>query len=157
MNRWPALLRCCNDGLIEIDNLAAERALRRGATGRRNCLFVGADSGSERVAVIYSLRGTAKLNGVDPEAWLRHVLTHIADHPSTVLTTSCPGIARPSWRGPANSPLPSGVITSSGNAVANSRRCLVDAYPSDTDLTVIEHLAQDELQRNQSTSRRCHY
>jgi transposase len=78
---WPALARYCDDGSIEIDNSAAERALRGVAIGRRNYLFAGADSGGERAAAIYSLIGTAKLNGVDPEAWLRHVLAHIADHP----------------------------------------------------------------------------
>jgi hypothetical protein len=51
------------------------------AIGRRNYLFAGADSGGERATAICSLIGTAKLNGVDPEAWLRHGLTHIADHP----------------------------------------------------------------------------
>jgi hypothetical protein len=81
LNLWPALTRYCDDGQIEIDNSAAERALRGIAIGRRNYLFAGADSGGERAAAIYSLVGTAKLNGVDPEAWLRHVLTHIADHP----------------------------------------------------------------------------
>jgi transposase len=81
LNLWQALARYCDDGVIEIDNSAAERALRGVAIGRRNYLFAGADSGGERVASIYSLIGTAKLNGVDPEAWLRHVLTHIADHP----------------------------------------------------------------------------
>lgn len=78
---WPALLRYCDDGAIEIDNPAAECALRGVAIGRRNYLFAGADSGGERTAAIYSLIGAAKLNGVDPEAWLRHVLTHIADNP----------------------------------------------------------------------------
>jgi transposase len=78
---WPALLRYCDNGAIEIDNSAAERALRGVAIGRRNYLFAGADSGGERAAAIYSLIGTAKLNGVDPEAWLRHVLKYIADHP----------------------------------------------------------------------------
>jgi transposase len=81
LNLWPALLRYCDDGAIEIDNSAAERALRGIAIGRRNYLFAGADSGGERAAAIYSLIGLAKLNGVDPEAWLRHVLTQIADHP----------------------------------------------------------------------------
>ena len=81
LNLWPALLRYCDDGIIEIDNSAAERALRGVAIGRRNYLFAGADSGGERAAAIYSLIGTAKLNSVDPEAWLRHVLAHIAEHP----------------------------------------------------------------------------
>src|SRR5450830_1052706 len=81
LNLWPALLRYCDNGIIEIDNSAAERALRGVAIGRRNYLFAGADSGGERAAAIYSLIGTARLNGVDPEAWLRHVLTHIAEHP----------------------------------------------------------------------------
>ncbi len=81
LNLWPALTRYCDDGAIEIDNSAAERALRGVAIGRRNYLFAGADSGGERAAAIYSLIGTAKLNGIDPEAWLRHVLAHIADHP----------------------------------------------------------------------------
>lgn len=80
LNLWPALVRYCDDGMIEIDNSAAERALRGVAIGRRNYLFAGADTGGERAAAIYSLIGTAKLNGVDPEAWLRHVLAHIADH-----------------------------------------------------------------------------
>jgi transposase len=81
LNLWPALSRYCDDGRIEIDNMAAERALRGVAIGRRNYMFFGADSGGERAAAMYSLIGTAKLNGVDPEAWLRHVLAHIADHP----------------------------------------------------------------------------
>jgi transposase len=81
LNLWPALTRYCNDGRIEIDNSAAERALRGVAIGRRNYLFAGADTGGERAAAIYSLIGTAKPNGVDPEARLRHVLTYIADDP----------------------------------------------------------------------------
>jgi hypothetical protein len=78
---WPALTRYCNDGRIEIDNSAAERALRGVALGRRNYLFAGFDAGGAHAAAIYSLIGTAKLNGVDPQAWLTHVLTYIADHP----------------------------------------------------------------------------
>jgi hypothetical protein len=77
---WPALTRYADDGRIEIDNSAAERALRGVALGRRNFLFAGADSGGEQAAAIYSLVGTA-LNGVDPEVWLRHVLANIAEHP----------------------------------------------------------------------------
>jgi hypothetical protein len=70
-----------DDGAIEIDNSAAERALRGVALGRKNFLLVGADSGGERAAAMYSLIGTAKLNGMDPEAYLRHVLGRIAEHP----------------------------------------------------------------------------
>jgi hypothetical protein len=80
LNLWPAPARYCDDGQIEIDNSTAERALRGIAIGRRNYLFAGADSGGEHAAAIYSLIGTAKLNGVDAEAWLRHVPAHIADH-----------------------------------------------------------------------------
>lgn len=80
MNRWEALTRYCDDGQLEIDNLPVERALRGVAIGRRNYLFAGVDSGGERAAAIYSLVGTAKLNGIDPEAYLRYVLTRIADH-----------------------------------------------------------------------------
>jgi transposase len=80
LNRWEALTRYCDDGRLEIDNLPVERALRGVAIGRRNYLFAGADSGGERAAVIYSLIGTAKLNDIDPEAYLRFVLARIADH-----------------------------------------------------------------------------
>ena len=81
LNRWAALTRYCDDGTLEIDNSAAERALRGVALGRRNYLFAGANSGGERAAAIYTLVGTAKLNGIDPEAYLRHVLGCIAEHP----------------------------------------------------------------------------
>ncbi|NEX64923.1 IS66 family transposase [Noviherbaspirillum galbum] len=81
LNRWPALTRYSDDGIIEIDNSAAERSLRGVALGRKNYLFAGADSGGERAAAMYSLIGTAKLNGIDPQAYLHHVLGRIADHP----------------------------------------------------------------------------
>lgn len=79
--RWTALTRYVRDGRIEIDNNTAERALRVVALGRKNYLFAGSDSGGERAAAIYSLVGTAKLNGLDPQAYLRHVLERIAEHP----------------------------------------------------------------------------
>jgi hypothetical protein len=78
---WDALVRFCDDGRIEIDNNSAERALRCVAIGRKNYLFAGSDRGGERAATFYSLIGTAKLNGLDPEAYLRELLTRIADHP----------------------------------------------------------------------------
>jgi transposase len=81
LSRWVALTRYCNDGRLEIDNNAVERAIRPLALGRKNYLFAGSDAGGERAAAIYSLIETAKLNGLDPEAYLRDVLTRIADHP----------------------------------------------------------------------------
>ncbi len=80
LTRWRALVRYTDDGLLEIDNNPAERALRCVALGRKNYLFAGADSGGERAAAIYSLIGSAKLNGIDPELYLRTVLARIADH-----------------------------------------------------------------------------
>lgn len=79
--RWPALTRYVEDGAIELDNNAAERALRGVALGRSNYLFMGSDAGGERAAALYSLVETAKLNGLDPEGYLRDVLGRIADHP----------------------------------------------------------------------------
>jgi transposase len=81
LDRWSALLPFCADGRIEMENNAAERALRAVALGRKNYLFAGSDAGGERAAVIYSLLGSAKLNGIDPEAYLSSVLRCIADHP----------------------------------------------------------------------------
>jgi transposase len=78
---WTALTRYCDDGRIEMDNNAAERELRAVALGRKNWLFAGSDSGGERAAAFYSLINTAKLNGLDPEAYLREVFTRIAEHP----------------------------------------------------------------------------
>lgn len=81
LTRWQALTRYRDDGRIEMDNNAAERALRGVALGRGNYLFMGSDAGGDRAAAIYSLVETAKLNGMDPEAYLREVLGRIADHP----------------------------------------------------------------------------
>ena len=72
--------RCCDDGRIEIDNNAAERSPRTVALGRKNYLVAGSDAGGERAAAIYSLIGGAKLNGLDPGAYLRNVLSRIAHH-----------------------------------------------------------------------------
>jgi hypothetical protein len=81
LSNWAALTRYCEDGRLEADNNAAERALRAVALGRKNWLFAGSDDGGERAAAIYTLIGTAKLNEIDPEAYLRYVLGRIADHP----------------------------------------------------------------------------
>jgi transposase len=79
--RWDALQRYVDDGRLEMDNNAAERSLRAVSLGRKNYLFAGSDSGGERAAAVYSLIGTAKLNGLDPESYLREVLCRIAEHP----------------------------------------------------------------------------
>ena len=83
LNQWQALVYYCDDGRAEIDNNLAENALRGVALGRKNYMFLGADSGGDRAATMYSLIVSAKLNGIDPQACLRHVLTHIADYPIT--------------------------------------------------------------------------
>ena len=79
--RWEALTRYLDDGRLEISNNAAERAIRPLALGRKNYMFAGSDAGGERAAAIYTLVETAKLNGLDPEAYLRELLGRIADHP----------------------------------------------------------------------------
>ena len=80
LSRWQALTRYLDDGRLAIDNNAAERLIRPLALGRKNWLFAGSDAGGERAAAIYSLIETTKLNRLDPEAYLRHVLERIADH-----------------------------------------------------------------------------
>ncbi len=80
--RWTALTRCFADGRLGLDNNPAERALRGVAIGRKNYLFAGSDAGGRRAAAMYSLIETAKLNGVNPQAYLADVLARIADHPA---------------------------------------------------------------------------
>lgn len=79
--RWDALTCYVDDGRLEISNNAAENAIRPIAVGRKNWLFAGSDAGGERAAMFYTLIGTAKLSGVEPEAYLRDVLTRIGEHP----------------------------------------------------------------------------
>lgn len=81
LTRWPALLRYTTDGRLDMTNNAAERAIRPIAIGRKNWTFAGSDDGGRRAALMYTLIETAKLNGVDPEAYLRAVIGRIADHP----------------------------------------------------------------------------
>jgi len=82
LKRWPAFTRFLDDGRICLSNNAAERALRGIALGRKSWLFAGSDRGGQRAAAVYSLIVTAKLNNVDPQAWLADVLARIADHPA---------------------------------------------------------------------------
>jgi len=90
LKRWPAFTRFLEDGRICLTNNAAERALRGVALGRRAWLFAGSDRGGERAAAIYTLIVTAKLNGLDPRAWLADVLRRIADHPASRLDELLP-------------------------------------------------------------------
>jgi transposase len=78
LTRWDALVRYCADGRLAIDNNVAERSLRGVALTRKNFLFLGSDAGGERAAVIYTVLETAKLNGLDPEAYLARVLERLA-------------------------------------------------------------------------------
>jgi transposase len=80
-SRWTALTRYIDDGRLEMSNNAAERAIRPLALGRTNYLFAGSDEGGRRAAIIYTLIETARLNDVEPEAWLADVIARIADHP----------------------------------------------------------------------------
>ena len=90
LKRWPAFTRFLDDGRICLTNNAAERALRGIALGRRAWLFAGSDRGGERAAAMYTLIGTAKLNDVDPQAWLADILGRIADHPAARLAELLP-------------------------------------------------------------------
>src|SRR5881409_3081822 len=90
LNHWKALTRFLGDGRICLSNNAAERALRGVAIGRKSWLFAGSDRGGERAAAMFTLIETAKLNGVDPQAWLADVLRRIADHPASKLDQLLP-------------------------------------------------------------------
>lgn len=90
LKRWGAFTRFLADGRICLSNNAAERALRGIAIGRKSWLFAGADRGGERAAVMCTLIMTAKLNDVDPQAWLADVLRRIADHPASRLDDLLP-------------------------------------------------------------------
>ena len=90
LKRWEAFTRFLGDGRICLTNNAAERALRGIAIGRKAWLFAGSDRGGERAAAMYSLIATAKLNDVDPRAWLADVLARIADHSASRLDELLP-------------------------------------------------------------------
>jgi transposase len=90
LKRWPAFTRFLDDGRICLTSNAAERALRGIAIGRKAWLLASSDRGCERAAAIYTLIVTAKLNGLDPRAWLADVLCRTADHPASRLDELLP-------------------------------------------------------------------
>ncbi len=90
LKRWPAFTRFLDDGRVCLSNNAAERAVRGIALGRKSWLFAGSDSGGQRAAAMYSLIVTAKMNGVDPQAWLADVLARIAAHPARAIDDLLP-------------------------------------------------------------------
>ena len=90
LKRWTVFARFLDDGHICLTNNSAERALRGIALGRKSWLFAGSDRGGQRAAVMYSLIVSAKMNDVDPQAWLAHVLANIAQHPASRLDELLP-------------------------------------------------------------------
>jgi len=97
--RWPAFTRFLDDGRVCLSNNAAERALRGIALGRKSWLFAGSDRGGQRAAALYSLIVTAKMNDIDPQAWLADVLARIAEHPARDIDALLPW----NWQPPAAS------------------------------------------------------
>ncbi len=90
LTRMKRLRPYLDHGFLEIDNNSAERAMKPIALGRKNYLFVGSEGGGKSAAIAYTLIQTAKLNGVDPQAWLTDVLSRIADHKITKLDELMP-------------------------------------------------------------------
>jgi transposase len=98
LGRWEALMRYAGDGRLAIDNNVAERALRTIAITRKNFLFLGSEAGGERAAILYTVLQTAKLNGLDPEAYLADLIDRMAKgHPINRLAELLPW----NWRRPA--------------------------------------------------------
>ena len=99
LKRWAAFTLFLDDGRVCLTNNAAERALRGIALGRKSWLFAGSDRGGQRAAALYSLIVTAKMNDIDPQAWLADVLARIAEHPARDIDALLPW----NWRPPASS------------------------------------------------------
>ena len=90
LTRWQALIRYVTDGRLEMSNNAAERAMKPPVLGRKNYLFCGSDAGGQRAACIYTIIETAKMCGINPQAYLADVLSRIADHPIRQIDTLLP-------------------------------------------------------------------
>jgi transposase len=95
LNRWTALTRFLDDGRLCMTNNAAEREIRAVAVGRHNWTFAGSDEGGRRAAAMFTLVNSCKLNGVDPQAWLAHVLAYLPDHPASRITELLPWNFKP--------------------------------------------------------------
>ena len=93
-SRWLSMTRFTTDGRLEICNNAAERAMRPIAVGRHNWTVAGSDAGGERAALMYTLIETAKLNGLDPEAYLGQIIACIADYPGRRIAELLPWLPR---------------------------------------------------------------
>ena len=83
IKRWPALMRYADSGVLPVDNNPVENAIRPIAIGKKNWLFAGSERAGKRAAAIQSLLGTAKLNGLDPHAWLRDTLEKLPVWPNS--------------------------------------------------------------------------
>jgi transposase len=90
LKRWEVFTRFLDDGRLCMSNNAAERELRAVAVGRKNWTFAGSDEGGRRAAAIYTLIQSAKLNGIDPQAWLADVLARLPDHPASKVAELLP-------------------------------------------------------------------
>ena len=102
LSNWTALTNFVGDGRIDAHNNTAERALRGVAIGRKNYLHVGSDAGGHTAAVMYTLLGTAKLNGINPQRYMRHVLERIAEHPSNRIDELLPWAVAAKWANDAD-------------------------------------------------------
>ena len=121
LTRWVALTRFLDDGRICMSNNAAEREIRPVAMGRRNWTFAGSDEGGHRAAAIYTLIQTARLNDVDPHAWLADVLARLPDHPAKRLD----GLLPWNWErdrrlkaAASKPPITAQIVSSTANAAA---------------------------------------
>ena len=90
LDRLPKARPYLDNGFLEIDNNSAERSMRPISLGRKNYLFMGSEGGGKSAAIAYTLIETAKLNGVDPQAWLTDIIGRIADHKITRLDELLP-------------------------------------------------------------------
>ncbi len=90
LRHWERLCYYCTDGMLQPDNNPVENSIRPVALGRKNFLFAGSEKGAQRIAIIYSLLGTCKINNVNPYEWLKDVLERINDHPINKISDLLP-------------------------------------------------------------------